>query len=487
MNNPFPLAARIAELAASRVLCVGDVMLDRFVYGAVSRISPEAPIPVFQIEREANMPGGAGNVVRNLTALGSAACFVTVVGDDPAGDELTRMIGGDKRVEPYLLVERDRPSTVKTRYIAEGQQLLRADAETTRPISAETAETLVRVVGDTVEACDIVVLSDYAKGVLADNVVGAVIEAARAAGKPVVVDPKGGDFTRYRGATVLTPNRRELVAATGMAADDDASVAAGATALIERCGVRAAVVTRGRDGLTLVERDGAAEHLTAEAREVYDVSGAGDTLLATLAAALGRGAALAEAAQLANSAAGIVVGKLGTAVVFADELLHALHANEWSAIEARIATRAGAIEQVERWRHDGERVGFTNGCFDLLHPGHVSLLAQAKAACDHLVVGLNSDASVTRLKGPDRPIQSEAARSQVLASLASVDLVVVFEEDTPTALLEALRPDLLVKGADYTLDEVVGGDFVRSYGGRVMLAKLAPGYSTSDTIARIAR
>ncbi len=487
MTEPLPIAARIADLALGRVLCIGDLMLDRFVYGAVSRISPEAPIPVFHIEREAAMLGGAGNVMRNLTALGASGAFVAVVGDDAVGRALTEMVGENDRIEPYLLVERDRPSTVKTRYIADGQQLLRADSETTRPVTETTSETLERLCADALDGCDVMVLSDYAKGVLTDRVIAAAIAAAREAGKTVIVDPKGGDFARYRGAHVLTPNHRELVAATGMAAEDDDAIAAAAAQLAERCEVDAVIVTRGGDGMSVVSRDGEAVHLGAEAREVFDVSGAGDTVIATLAAAMARGASLVEAARLANHAAGIVVAKLGTAVAYADELLHSVHADEWSAIEAKIATPAGAVERVERWRGEGARIGFTNGCFDLLHPGHVSLLAQARASCDRLVVGLNSDASVARLKGPGRPVQGETARGQVLASLATVDLVVVFEDDTPVALIEALRPDVLVKGADYSRDQVVGGDLVESWGGRVVLAKLAPGHSTTDTIARIVK
>jgi D-beta-D-heptose 7-phosphate kinase/D-beta-D-heptose 1-phosphate adenosyltransferase len=487
MTDPLPLAARIAQLRNSRVLCVGDLMLDRFVSGEVSRISPEAPIPVFRITGESRMLGGAGNVARNVTALGGGACLVAVVGDDTEGRELAAMAGAEDRLEPGLVVEPDRPSTVKTRYTASGQQLLRADRETARQITQESAENVARLVADAVPSCDVVVLSDYAKGVLAPAVVEAAIGTARDAGKPVVVDPKGTDFDRYRGASVLTPNRGELAAAAGMAVDDESSVAAAAATLIERCAVGAMVVTRGKDGLSLVGPDGAARHLPAEAREVYDVSGAGDSVVATFAAALGQGAPLDDSARLANHAAGIVVGKIGTAVVYSDDLLHAIHADEWSTIEAKIVTLAGALDRLGRWRRQGQRIGFTNGCFDLLHPGHLSLLAQAGAECDRLVVGLNGDASAARLKGPDRPIQTEAARAQVLASLASVDLVVTFDEDTPLDLIEALRPDLLVKGADYKLDEVVGADVVQRNGGKVLLATIEPGHSTTKTIARLAK
>ncbi|MCH7931637.1 MAG: D-glycero-beta-D-manno-heptose-7-phosphate kinase [Proteobacteria bacterium] len=487
MTDSPSLAARIPELANCRLLCIGDLMLDRFVYGEVSRISPEAPIPVFQISRETTMLGGAGNVVRNATALGAAVCFVAVVGDDAVGRELTALVGAQERVEPYLLVERGRPSTVKTRYIANAQQLLRADSETVRAINDDTAGTVIRVTADAIAGCDVVVVSDYAKGVLPDAVVEAVIGAARAADKPVIVDPKGTDFARYRGASVITPNRRELAEVTGMPANDDGEVAAAAKALIERCALDAVVVTRSQAGLSLVTRDGAAEHLPAQAHEVFDVSGAGDTVIATFALAVGRGIPAGEAARLANHAAGIVVGKVGTAVVYGDDLLRAIHAGEWSAAEAKVVSFGAALDRIEQWRGTGKRIAFANGCFDLLHPGHVSLLQQAKAAGDRLVVGLNSDASVARVKGDDRPIQPEGARAQVLASLASVDLVVVFEEDTPMALIEAIRPEVLVKGADYRLEEVVGADFVKDYGGKVLLAEITEGYSTTETIGKIAR
>ncbi|MEE2980298.1 MAG: D-glycero-beta-D-manno-heptose-7-phosphate kinase, partial [Pseudomonadota bacterium] len=358
MIDSQSLVAYLPRFSEVRLLCVGDLMLDRFVAGEVSRISPEAPIPIFQVGRETAMLGGAGNVVRNATALGASACFVAVVGDDPVGHELTAMVGNEPRVEPYLLVERDRLSTIKTRYIAGAQQLLRADNETLRPITSDTADNIVRVASEVVASCDAVVISDYAKGVLTAPVISAVIEAARAAGKPIVVDPKGGDFGRYKGATVLTPNRREAMAATGTATgvkgtDEDAMAAMG-TALTERFDVDAAVITRSESGMSLVTRDGVAEHLPAQAREVFDVSGAGDTVAAMLAMALGCGADLPAAVQLANHAAGVVVGKVGTSVVYCDDLLRAIHAGQWSAAEAKVMSLAGAAERVEQWRRGGD-------------------------------------------------------------------------------------------------------------------------------------
>ena len=479
------LARHIDALAQARVLCVGDLMLDRFVYGAVDRVSPEAPIPVLLIKRENTMLGGAGNVAANVTALAADACrFVSVVGDDAAGRELRTLIEREA-VGNGLVVEPGRNTTVKTRFIAGQQQLLRTDDETVAPIAADTATKVLAAVRDVLPTVGAVILSDYGKGVLTDALVADLIAAARAAGLPVVVDPKGTDYRRYRGASIVTPNRKELMQATGLPADDDAQVEAACRRIIDTCGIDAVIATRSERGMSVVTNSGSAIHLPAEAREVFDVSGAGDTVVATLTAALSVGVGLDDAARLANIAASIVVGKVGTAVVRAPELLGALHAQEWRHGEAKVAAREEAAECAARWRHLGKRVGFTNGCFDLLHPGHIALLTQARAACDVLVVGLNSDESVKRLKGDSRPVQSETARATVLASLSCVDLVVVFGEDTPEQLIKALRPDVLVKGADYTVATVVGADFVQSYGGKVVLANLVAGQSTTNTIKRM--
>lgn len=479
------LARHIESLSAATVLCVGDAMLDRFVYGSVDRVSPEAPIPVLRIAEETAMLGGAGNVHANVRALGADSRFVTVVGDDEAGIAVRRLVeeGG---ADPFgLVTEPGRRTTVKTRFIAGRQQLLRADSETVVAPGAAWHEAVLAAAREEMRQAGAVILSDYGKGLLTAALTAALIAAAREAGRPVVVDPKGTDYRRYAGADVVTPNRKELAQATGMPVDGDAEVAAACAHLIATCGIGAVVATRSERGMTVVTRDGAVAHLPAEAREVFDVSGAGDTAVAALTTALAVGVPLDDAARLANLAAGIVVGKVGTAVVRAQELLGALHEQEWRQGEQKVATLDEAVEWVARWRLRGKRIGFTNGCFDLLHPGHVSLLAQARAACDVLVVGLNSDQSVQRLKGPSRPVQSETARATVLASLASVDLVVIFPEDTPEALIRALRPDVLVKGADYRVDQVVGADFVRSYGGAVLLADLVAGQSTTATIRRM--
>ena len=483
MAEPTTLIAGVERLRHARILCVGDVMLDHYVYGQVERVSPEAPIPILRVERETRTPGGAGNVLRNLQALGAQSCFVSVVGNDSAGRELNRLIAEPGNVEPHVLVEAGRVTTVKTRYIAANQQMLRADRESVAPLGSYVRADFLRLIEQAIAEHAVVIVSDYAKGAMSEGIAAAIIAAARDAGKPVVVDPKGTDYGAYRGASVLKPNRRELAEATRMPVGSQAEIVAAARALIAQGGFGAILVSLSEDGMILVEAAGAVHPLPAAAREVYDVSGAGDTAIATLAAALAGGLTLIEAAQLANLAAGIVVGKIGTAVTYASELAEALADAEHGHNKTRPLARA--LEQLERWRYRGLKIGFTNGCFDLLHPGHVALLAQARAACDRLVVGLNSDASVARLKGASRPVQHEAARAAVLASLASVDLVVVFPEDTPMALIEAIRPDVLVKGADYRVEEVVGADLVQSYGGEIVLADLIAGHSTTATIRKI--
>ena len=483
MAERSSLIAGIDRLQQARILCVGDVMLDHYVYGQVERVSPEAPIAILRVGRETRTPGGAGNVLRNLQALGAHTCFVSVIGNDSAGRELNQLIAEPGNVEPHILVEAGRVTTVKTRYIAATQQMLRADRESVAALGPYVRGDFIRLVEQAIADHAVIIVSDYAKGVLADGVAPAIIAAARAAGKAVVVDPKGTDYTPYRGASVLKPNRRELAEATRMPVGSEDEIVAAARALITAGDFGAVLVSLSEDGMILAEAGGAVHLLPAAAREVYDVSGAGDTVIATLAAALASGLSLIEAAQLANLAAGIVVGKVGTAVTYASELADALAEDEYGHHKSRPLPRA--LEQVERWRLRGLKIGFTNGCFDLLHPGHVALLAQARAACDRLVVGLNSDASVARLKGASRPVQPETARAAVLASLSSVDLVVVFPEDTPMALIEAIRPDVLVKGADYRVEEVVGADFVQSYGGTVVLADLVAGHSTTATIKKI--
>jgi len=482
--SDFP--ANLVDFSAARILVVGDVMLDRFVYGSVRRISPEAPIPVMLAERETAMPGGAGNVARNIAALGGQVVLLGLVGDDAAADLLNEVLAGEAGVDARLVVDETRPTVEKSRFIGSRQQLLRVDRELQQPPGEDSLATLIAEALDALAACNVLVLSDYAKGAVAAPVVAALIAAATRAGKPVLVDPKGGDFGRYRGATLVTPNLAEAALAAGMACDTDDAVVAAARKLQRDSGIANILVTRGAAGMTLLPAgDAAPMHLPAEAREVFDVSGAGDTVVAAMAAALAAGRSLAQAAHLANVAAGIVVGKVGTAVVLPEELRSALHMPDPHSFAAKVVSRQQARDRVELWRAHGERIGFTNGVFDLLHPGHLALLSEVRGQCDRLVVAINADASVRKLKGPQRPVQDEDHRAQLLAALGMVDLVVVFDEDTPIPLLQLLKPDLLVKGGDYTVDQVVGADIVRAYGGEVRVSRLVAGQSTTATISRL--
>jgi D-beta-D-heptose 7-phosphate kinase / D-beta-D-heptose 1-phosphate adenosyltransferase len=471
------MADLLRAIPGARLLCLGDVMLDRFIHGRVERVSPEAPIPVLAVEGEAEMAGGAGNVARNAAALGAGVELIGVRGRDGAGERLARLAGPGAQ----LVAEEGRRTTVKTRYLAAGHQLLRADEESASAVTPAAAAQLLARVDAALPRADAVVLSDYGKGVLSGSLAADAIGRAKSAGRFIAVDPRGADWSRYRGADLITPNRRELSEAAGARLSRLEEIEAAALRLLHAHGLGAVLVTLSEQGMLLVE-PGGARHIAAAAREVFDVSGAGDTVIAVAAVAVAAGAGVLEAAWLANLAAGIVVGKTGTAVAQLREIQALL---EGHAPGEKCLPLAEALEQIRRWRFKGLRIGFTNGCFDLLHPGHADLLAFARAGCDRLVVGLNEDASVHRLKGPARPVQPLASRAAVLGALTAVDLVVPFAEDTPLALIEAIRPDLLVKGADYREDQVVGAELVRSYGGEVRLAPLSPGHSTSATIARI--
>ena len=482
----FDFDKHLSALSEQTVLCVGDLMLDEFVYGEVSRISPEAPTPIIAVKRTESMIGGAGNVARNLVALGTRCIFVGVVGTDDAGSALTAALGADPLIEFHLVVDASRQTTRKVRFVSEhhSAHLLRADWEMAQPIDAGSEDALIGHVIKAMPKAGAVVLSDYAKGALTPRVIRAVIDAANKAGKPVVVDPKGRDYGIYRGATLLTPNRQELADATNSPAQTDDQVAAAAAELGRELGTKAVLVTRSEAGMTLVG-EGAAIHVPAYPVRVRDVSGAGDTVVAVLAAMLAMQSDFESAMRAANAAAAVVVGKRGTATLSVAELRSRILPAATLAPEEKIVFDWALLdEQIAEWRRQGLRVGFTNGCFDLLHPGHVKLLAGARAACDRLVVGLNGDASVTRLKGEGRPVQLVQARAEVLAALEAVDLVVVFDEDTPEKLIACVKPTVLVKGSDYRREDVVGHAFVEAAGGEVILIDIVPGHSTSAMVER---
>jgi len=479
------LITLLDKLANHRILCVGDVMLDRYIHGQVERISPEAPIPVLRIKREEVTLGGAGNVIRSIVALGGQADLIGIIGKDQAGYDLSNYLSSMSNISPYLLTDQTRPTTVKTRYVADGQQMLRADFETDHHVSPEIEQQILMRVRGVLDDCNVIILSDYAKGVLSTNVVSTIIKMAQDKNKKVLIDPKGRDFTRYNGAYILTPNRKELMEVSGTTINTVEDAEKAARLLIDRHCLQGILSKLGSDGVCIVMRDQPAQHFHTLAREVFDVSGAGDTVLATLSLALAGGLTPADSAALANIAGSIVVGKTGTASVTRNELAHEILHNQTRVAETKISNLQETITITELWRERKLKIGFTNGCFDLLHPGHISLLRQARAACDKLIVGLNSDASVKKLKGETRPIQTENARAEVLASLADVDQVIIFHEDVPLNLIKAIRPDILIKGADYSLEQVVGGDLVIGWGGKIVLAPLVEGQSTTATIAKL--
>jgi len=479
------LADIVRHFKDARVLVIGDVILDRYVIGGVQRLSPEAPIPVLRPSTHRSTLGGSANVAMNIATLGGSATLVGVVGADDAGTIVRDLVSNAPGLRSALVTVPGRPTTSKTRFMTGSHQLLRLDEETTAPLTGTAvASVLDQVRGALVES-QVVVLSDYAKGVLCDEILAAVIAMARDAGRIVIADPKRADFTAYRGASILTPNEHEVRLATRIDADHDAEADRAGRAALDATEGDAVLVTRSAKGLTLVRQGHDAMHLPTRAREVADVSGAGDALVAALSVALAAGAPLPAAAMLANANAGISVGKQGTATVSQRELLDSLHLEDLVANDRKVASLEEAAAQVSAWHARGFRVGFANGCFDLIHPGHVRLLSEARAACDRLIVALNTDASVQRLKGPTRPVQNETARATVMASLAPVDMVILFDEDTPLQAISALRPDVLVKGSDYTVDQVVGGDLVQGWGGQVVLVTLEEGHSTTGTIRRM--
>jgi D-beta-D-heptose 7-phosphate kinase/D-beta-D-heptose 1-phosphate adenosyltransferase len=474
-------ASVIERLAQANVLVIGDVLLDRYVEGRVSRISPEAPVPVLRLAGERAIIGAAGNVAANVIVLGGRATLAGIVGDDRAADELVALCAQLPHLRARLVRDPSRPTTVKTRFLSGWHQLIRVDAEETHKMAPAIAEAVLAEAEAALKESRVAILSDYAKGVLDADSIARLITAARRAGVPVLVDPKKPDAALFAGARLLTPNTEELAQFTGIRADSDEAAEAACRRILAGVAIDAILVTRGAAGMTLVEREAKPLHVRAETHRVFDVTGAGDTVIATLAAALAVGEPLADAVRLANTAAGIAVTKPGTATVHRSELLRALGA----AKAAGVAETGDATEQVALWKSQNLRVGFTNGCFDLLHRGHIYSLEQAARRVDRLVVAVNTDASTARLKGPGRPVQDLATRAAVLAALRFVDLVVPFDEDTPETLIQALSPDVLFKGSDYAEADVVGGAHVKANGGRVELLPLLAGHSTTGTVNRV--
>ncbi|HXQ10726.1 MAG TPA: D-glycero-beta-D-manno-heptose 1-phosphate adenylyltransferase [Caulobacteraceae bacterium] len=485
--NLINLQSLLGAARAAKVACVGDLMIDRFVYGEVSRISPEAPIPVMSRGRESVMLGAAGNVARNTASIGAATRLVGVVGDDEAGREALRLLGRESGIEGFLVTAADRPTTVKTRFVSGNQQLLRVDHETTAAIGGETEANLVRAIADAAQGAGAILLSDYGKGVVTPAVIEACHAAAAREGAVLIVDSKARSFDRYGPADVVKPNAAELAHATDLPTGSDAQVEIALARALEISPCKAVLVTRAAEGMSLGARGRGVAHLRRPAPQVFDTSGAGDTALAALGVAFAAGETIEDAVGFALLAAHVVVQKAGTATASPDELIEAEVAEHQAPAEAKIATPERMLREVAAWRRLGLKVGFTNGCFDIIHRGHVAYLAQARVWCDRLIVGLNSDRSVRALKGEGRPVNDLESRALVLGGLGSVDLVVPFDEDTPLALIEAARPDVLIKGADYARSEVVGHEQVESWGGEVRLAPIVEGYSTTAAIAKMSR
>jgi len=468
-----------------RVLVVGDLMLDRYLWGAVERVSPEAPVPVVRLDHQTHVAGGAANVAANLRALGCQVSVAGMLGTDEDGRQLLELLQASGIEITAILSTSDKPTICKTRILGGRQQMLRVDTERPGELSTESKARLLSGIEAQIPGCSAIVLSDYGKGVLNESLCQAVIRRAHELSIPTFVDPKGLHYEKYAGCDVISPNRLELAAATSTGQNDLELLLKKGEALRSRLGIGHLAVTLGELGITLVEPSGV-RRFPALAREVFDVSGAGDTVIATASAAVAAGLALHEAIRLANLAAGIVVGKLGTVPITKEELLAKLAAGGQSGQGEKICSVEELLKRVARWRVAGQRIVFTNGCFDLLHVGHLALLEQAKREGDCLVVALNTDRSVRKLKGAGRPIISESARARIVAALPSVDAVALFDEETPVDLICAVRPHVLVKGGDYSEEGVVGAREMKAWGGKVVLIPQVEGSSTTEILKRAA-
>lgn len=485
------LSSYIRNFKNLRILVIGDVMLDRFVYGKVERISPEAPVPVFNFKKSTDMPGGAGNVVANLAALGAKTGFIGVVGQDDNGRKISALLGGLGACH-HLIRLKNFPTIVKTRLIADNTHLLRVDCEEKWFTPDDVLPTVQSIIEKAVKTADLILLSDYAKGVLSKQTTQLIIARCRKEGKKVLVDPKGSDWSKYEGATLVKPNLKEFKEACGIPfnpsdADFKEQLSKGAKIIFNRDKIESLLITLSEHGMAYIHSSDPDEvyHIPTNAKDVFDVSGAGDTALATLGAAFGAGASPKEAMKLANTASGIVVGKVGTACVKANELESALSERNPAAVpKSKIVSLEQAAEIAEELKRNGKKTGFTNGCFDLLHLGHLRSFENAKKECDVLFVGINSDAGVKRHKGDSRPIQDEKTRALLVASLETVDYVIVFDDDTALPLVEKIRPDVIAKEG-YLLQDWSEAQFVVSYGGRAVTLKRVDGYSTTQTVERI--
>ena len=487
MNQDLINTVKLFSESNKWALVVGDLMLDRYLIGDVQRISPEAPVPVVLLKQRKDRAGGAANVAANLANLGITTRIAGCVGNDAEASTLLALINHHGIQSEAVIQSTERPTIAKTRVMSSNQQIVRIDQESHAALSdAENSELHILIARAIHDQPAIVILSDYAKGVLNEATCRFIIDTCKQANIPVLVDPKGHDYSKYKGATALTPNKKETAAACHVSMDNHPALLSAASELKASLNLSFLAVTRGEEGITLIEKD-TNHHIAATAKQVFDVSGAGDTVIATLAAGLIHGLSPNEALSLANTAAGIVVGKVGTVPIELDELLQELTSKNGNAQADKICDLVGLKAKVKLWRANQQKIVFTNGCFDLLHAGHVTYLEAAKKTGDKLILGLNTDRSVSALKGPSRPVIHENDRARVLAALESVDAIILFDEDTPLNLIEAIRPEVIVKGDDYSEDQVVGGKEVKSWGGSVKLIPLVQGRSTTGILEKISR
>ncbi len=485
------LIARVESLGSPRVLVVGDLILDRYIWGFAERISQEAPVPLLRADHREHRLGGAASVAMMLRSLGAETQLMGGVGDDPES-RIVRALLAEQGIDDHLVATlADRPTTLKERYIGRAQdrhpqQMIRVDYETRAPIPAVVEAWMQSELAAAAAWADVVLISDYDKGVCTPSLLAAVVESARRAGRRVIADPvRSPDYSRYHGVHCMTPNRLEAQLATGMTIASAGDALAVGQRLVESLGLEAVLVTLDRDGMALVHSDGRGELKPTRPRQVYDITGAGDMVLAVVGLCLAAGADYDEAAALGNVAGGLEVEKFGVALLTREEIIADI-ADHHHRGGSKVYPRERLLHETRRRRSAGERIVFTNGCFDLLHPGHVRLLREAAALGDFLVVGLNSDTSVSRLKGPARPLNPEQARAEVLSALEAVDAVVIFDQDTPLDLITAIRPDVLVKGGDYRPEDVVGRDEVEAAGGKLVLIPVLAGHSTTQLVARAA-
>ena len=471
----------IASLRGKKpsILVVGDLMIDHYLWGSCERISPEAPVQVVDIQKETTVLGGAGNVVNNLVSLGADVHVASVIGDDENGKELLAMLEKIEVDTTNIITQKDRKTSKKSRVIASNQQIIRYDKESKEDVAISSAVSLVRAIEKEIEKFDAIILSDYGKGVLTERFTQNIIEIASKNGKKVFVDPKGSDYSKYKGAYTLTPNKKEASQATGIEIKDDEALKEALLKLKSECELDLSLITLSEDGIAIFDEE--LRRFPTVAKEVYDVTGAGDTVIASLAFAISSGKSIDEACVFANLAAGVVVGKIGSATVTIDEIEEYESALHKSSSESHIKSFDEIQRLVARYKKEGKKIVFTNGCFDILHVGHVKYLQEAKSFGDVLIVGLNSDASVRRLKGPTRPVNPVEDRAYLLAALEAVDFVVPFEEDTPYELIKMIEPDVLVKGGDYKGKQVVGTEFAKE----LKLVDFVDGKSTTKTIEKI--